>query len=175
MTARLKILAPRKFRSAEVAQSMQAILSDTCLFAMATVNSRDTPHVNNAFFFVEDDFRLGFLSFPNTRHIRNVIAFGQAAVSVAQSKQMWGRPIRGVQLFGQVRKAQALQRAAFFKGYAARFAASRRYCRELLNSTPTDSAAPFYFEIQRFTIIDEIRFGEEVYVRGVIQRGKLGK
>jgi hypothetical protein len=128
--------------------------------------------VNNAFFFVGRDFRLGFLSFTTARHIRNLSESRRAAVSVARSTQVWGRPIKGLQLFGDVREVDETHRQEFLTAYAARFPASRDYCHDLLQSPTRASARPYYFTIRSLKLIDEPRFGEETYVRAIIRRSR---
>jgi uncharacterized protein YhbP (UPF0306 family) len=171
--ARVHVVGQAGIRFTAVRQSLCQILRDTALFSMATVTGQNTPYVNNAFFFVDDVFRLGFLSFSDTQHIRNIVASRHAAVSVARSPHIWGRPLSGAQLFGRVYRVGSTQRKTFVRRYSLKFPRSRAYCKACVLLPGSGSVQPFYFEIKWFTLIDESRFGEEIYVRGVIRRSRI--
>jgi uncharacterized protein YhbP (UPF0306 family) len=66
-------------------------------------------------------FEVVWISDPQSRHSRNLLANPSAAVTIYDSHQTWGRPDRGIQLFGtagavSTRAADQAQRA-----YSARF------------------------------------------------------
>lgn len=168
MIATFSVLSPRGVRTALVLRAMRELLDENALLAMATAY-RDRPHANSAFYFRANGFRLGFLSFSTSRHIRYSTG-KDAAVSIATSAQCWAGPLKGLQLTGRVSEVQARQRRDFLRRYAARFEDSRPYCEELLANARPESAKPYYFEIKSFTLLDELRFGDETFVRGVVRR-----
>jgi len=59
--------------------------------------------VNTAYFAWTPDLRIVWLSEPQARHSRNLRANASAAVAVYDSSQTWGKPDRGIQLFGSAR------------------------------------------------------------------------
>jgi uncharacterized protein YhbP (UPF0306 family) len=175
MKAILKVTNPHQASGNEVSKSLELLLKETALFTMATIGRKNIPHVNNAFFFWDQRFRLGFLSLPDSAHVRNFGFSKYASVSVAKSGQIWGRPIKGVQLVGTIREVRASETEFFFRAYAARFKSSLAYCKELLNSKLPKSAKAFYFEPYSFKLIDEKRFGEEVFIQGTLKNGGLNR
>ena len=170
MGATLKLFSRSKLDTSAVVRSIHSIIDDTPLMAMGTASRRNIPHINNAFFFLDNDFRLGFLSFRSARHIRNVVTSPKAAVSIASSNHTWGQPLKGVQLFGSIYEVDSAAKTDFFGRYIARFSKAKAYCDILLVSTRSNTAKPFYFEMRRFKLIDEPHFGEETYIHGYIQR-----
>ena len=97
------------------------LLGASTLCAIATVSPGGRAHVNTAYFAWADDYEIVWISEPDTRHSRNLAADPTAAIAVYDSHQVWGRPDRGVQLFGrarEVRGASAREAAAL---YARRF------------------------------------------------------
>jgi hypothetical protein len=104
------------------ARRLQAVarelLEASPLCAIATVDRRGTPHVNTAYFAWSDELELVWLSDPEATHSRNLRTDGAAAIAVYDSHQTWGRPDRGIQLFGAAREvddgdAESLYRRRF--------------------------------------------------------------
>lgn len=66
-------------------------------------------------------FEVLWISDPDSRHSRNLVANPSAAVTIYDSHQIWGRPDRGIQLFGtaaavtgsSVREAERIYSARF--------------------------------------------------------------
>jgi uncharacterized protein YhbP (UPF0306 family) len=93
-----------------------ALLDASTLCAIATVTQDAAPYVNTAYFAWLRDLRVVWLSHPDATHSRNIGARGEAAVAVYDSHQVWGRPDRGIQLFGTAAEAPETEDA-----YADRF------------------------------------------------------
>src|SRR5919201_7139518 len=97
----------RRVGEARIKRLAHELLDASTLCAIATVSPRDRAHVNTAYFAWAPDLRLVWLSAPAARHSRNLRANPSAAVAVYDSSQTWGKPDRGIQLFGSTREAGA--------------------------------------------------------------------
>jgi Pyridoxamine 5'-phosphate oxidase len=80
------------------------LLGASTLCAIATVSPGCRAYVNTAYFAWSDGFDLVWLSEPHAKHSSNVRARGTVAVAVYDSSQWWGKPDRGIQLFGTARE-----------------------------------------------------------------------
>jgi uncharacterized protein YhbP (UPF0306 family) len=81
------------------------LLDAAPLCAIATVGPAGEPHVNTAYFAWSDELELVWLSDPEAKHSRNVRGGSAAAIAVYDSRQTWGKPDRGIQLFGTARES----------------------------------------------------------------------
>ena len=61
------------------------------------------------------------MSDPDSRHSRNLLTNPSAAVTIYDSHQTWGRPDRGIQLFGTAGVVQGLAAGEAERAYSARF------------------------------------------------------
>ena len=99
----------------------RALLQASPLCAIATVTRDGHAYVNTAYFASSPELQLVWLSEPDATHSRNIKETRTAAVAVYDSTQTWGKPDRGIQLFGaahQVTDAEAGRAEAL---YANRF------------------------------------------------------
>src|ERR687887_540904 len=93
------------------------LLDAAMLCAISTVGPRGRAYVNTAYFAWAPDLRIIWLSEARAQHSRNLRANASAAVAVYDSTQTWGKPDRGIQLFGDARAGGADAEEV----YAARF------------------------------------------------------
>lgn len=107
--------------SERLAAVARDLLEASTLCAIATVTSAGTPYINTAYFAFAADFRLVWLSHPDAAHSRNIQATGAAAVAVYDSTQAWGKPDRGVQVFGAARNVTGSAADDVDSLYAHRF------------------------------------------------------
>jgi uncharacterized protein YhbP (UPF0306 family) len=91
------------------------------LCALATVAAGGRAHINHMYFAWSDSFEVFWISDPESLHSRNLIRNHSAAVTVFDSRQFWGRPDRGIQLFGTAGEVSARQMRDAERAYAARF------------------------------------------------------
>ena len=103
----------------------RSLLDASTLCAIASVSGRQA-HVNTAYFAWADDFRLIWLSDPGAKHSRNLRENGSVAIAVFDSHQTWGRPDRGIQLFGSARELSGKAAEAAEPVYGERFSDYRR-------------------------------------------------
>lgn len=154
--------------------SVTRMLASIPLLSMATRSEAGVVHISTAFFSYDDELTLHFLSHPESVHSHNLRSEPHMAVAVFDSRQLWGSPHSGLQLFGggALTPDNAVHSAREL--YAARFP---RY-RELLQRAsggaplgPTFAALRFYsFVPERAQILDEWEFGEEVFISATILR-----
>jgi uncharacterized protein YhbP (UPF0306 family) len=111
----------RRVAPTRLAELTRSLLDASTLFALATVAPDGRAHVNTAYFAWAPTLELVWLSHPDAVHSQNIRASGSAAAAVYDSRQSWGKPDRGIQLFGSaaaVGDADANDAAAV---YADRF------------------------------------------------------
>ncbi len=104
----------------------RSLLDASTLCAIATVSTGGRPHVNTAYFAWSERFDLVWLSDPQAMHSRNVRARPAAAAAVYDSRQVWGRPDRGIQLFGTAREATGIVARDAERLYSRRFPGYRQ-------------------------------------------------
>jgi len=132
------------------------LLDASPVCAIATVTSGGHAHVNTAYFAWSPEYDLVWLSEPRAKHSRNVRASNTVAVAVYDSRQVWGRPDRGIQLFGSAREADGADLESVEELYAKRFPAYHQY---------NPGAYRFYrFRARRLKLFDERELGTGVFV-----------
>ena len=95
----------RRVAAARIGRVARSLLAASELCAIATVTSKGGAYVNTAYFAWAPDLRIVWLSDAAASHSRNLRANPSAAVAVYDSTQRWGKPDRGIQLFGTAREA----------------------------------------------------------------------
>lgn len=112
------------------------LMNASPLCALATVAPRNKAHINHMYFAWSSGFDVFWISDPDSVHSRNLEKNSSAAVTIYKSTQTWGRPDRGIQLFGtgsevkrrQVREAERVY-SARFRSYDAAMLESLRFYR----------------------------------------------
>jgi uncharacterized protein YhbP (UPF0306 family) len=99
----------------------QRLLDASRLCAIATVGSDGSAHVNTAYFAFGPELDLVWMSDSEAQHSRNIATQGTTAIAVYDSMQSWGKPDRGIQLFGSARELAGSEAAEAEALYAARF------------------------------------------------------
>ena len=151
----------RRISSARLRSLAAALLDASTLCAIATVSPNGRAHVNTAYFAWSDVLELVWLSEPLATHSTNIRANPAVAIAVYDSTQRWGRPDRGIQLFGSAREGAADAAST----YARRFP---RYEEGELG------AYRFYrFRPRRAKLFDEPALGAGVFVTARFSRGEL--
>lgn len=157
----------RPMAAARMATVARRLLDASTLCAIATIGPGSRAHVNTAYFAWSPNFDLVWLSEPNARHSRNIRANGAVAIAVYDPTQIWGKPDRGIQLFGTAREVADADAQRCEALYAGRF---YDYRQEDL------SAYRFYrFRPRRLKLFDERALGGPVFVTArVAASGRLG-
>ena len=155
----------RAFSVRLMTEAAHGLLNASTLCAISTVSPRGRAHVNTAYFAWSPNFRIIWISHPQARHSRNLRADGTAAIAVFDSTQTWGRPDRGIQLFGIARKAEGAAAQGAEGIYGSRFPA---FAAEM------PGYRPYVFLPRRIKLFDEPRLGAGVFVTAKVgARGKL--
>jgi uncharacterized protein YhbP (UPF0306 family) len=93
----------RRFSSLKLDTVARRLMNASPLCSLATVSSGGRAHINHMYFAWTDRFEIIWISDPDSRHSRNLSANPSAAVTIYDSHQTWGKPDRGIQLFGTAR------------------------------------------------------------------------
>ena len=75
-------------------------MNASTLCSLSTVSPGGRAHINHMYFAWDDGFNVFWISDPDSQHSRNLARTSSAAVTIYDSRQIWGRPDRGIQLFG---------------------------------------------------------------------------
>ena len=97
------------------------LLDASTLCAIATVTPGGDAYINTAYFASSPELHLVWLSEPDATHSRNIEETSTSAVAVYDSTQTWGKPDRGLQLFGTARHAAGAESSTVEALYASRF------------------------------------------------------
>jgi putative heme iron utilization protein len=152
----------RRIAAARVAAIARRLLDASELCAIATVAPRGRAHVSTAYFAWSPQFEIVWLSEPRAGHSRNIRSNGTVAIAVYDSRQSWGRPDRGMQLFGSAVEAAAADAVRAEKLYAKRFPAF----------TDADLSAYRYylFTPRRLKLFDEHALAAGTFVTARVDR-----
>jgi uncharacterized protein YhbP (UPF0306 family) len=91
------------------------------LCSLATVTPAGRPHVNHMYFAWSGFYDVFWISDADSIHSRNLMANRAAAVTVYDSRQVWGKPDRGMQLFGAASVVMGSAAGEAALAYSARF------------------------------------------------------
>lgn len=147
-----------------VRAALGELLRANQLCSVATVATGARAHIHTAYFATGPNGTLYFCSYPESDHSRNMRRNPSAAVTVFDSRQRWGRPDRGLQLFGAVGELGPEAEEEARTIYRARYPKFDAWHRGL-----TDRGRAFPLRFYRFTpvrakIFDERRFGGGTWV-----------
>lgn len=167
------ILGNADYASETLNAVVRQILDSSELCAMATVTDDGAAHINTAYFAFDDELRVYFLSNPDSLHCQNIERRPDMAIAVFDTRQPWGTPGKGLQLFGAgtLARGEAHDRAR--EVYGRRFP----LFRELSNSRGAQLGGPSFhllrlceFAPARAKILDEERLGDGTNVVAEIRR-----
>ena len=153
-----------------IRRSVLRILDENDLCSMATVTGPGEPHVNTAHFCYSTGLVVYFLSHPGARHCRNLTHSPSVALTVFSSAQRWGRPGRGVQLFGTCGPARGADLREAHRLYAKRFPAYRRW---KAGAGKGDAGAQYRFyrvRVGSVKLMDERAIGDGVFTTMTVAR-----
>jgi len=95
-----------------------AYLAEHNVMTLATTGTKGV--WASALFYVNDGFKLYFLSSPRSRHSINLANHSAIAATIQEDYRDWRR-IKGVQLEGVARKVRGIERVAAIGRYQAKF------------------------------------------------------
>ena len=164
-------LEPRSQSSVELRPLVQRILEEVNLCTMATVNRDGTAHVNIAFFCVDQEWRLFFVSSMDAQHSENIRERPSMAVAVCRSDQEWDDWKRGLQLFGRSAIARGNDVAVAAKLYKRRFPAYAKWLDDGGQISEESGRLAFYtFVPESVKLLYEDVLGEENLVTIALSR-----
>ena len=146
----------------EMLKSRQQILNKTALLSLATVSDDGSAHINTAFFCNQDE-ELFFLSDVRSVHCQNLLRRPHVAATVFDSRQSWSADKAGIQISGTASICRDASAALARKRYAKRFPQFASYLKSQRGHL--DKHLQFFaIHIVRYKVLDEKKFGEEIYV-----------
>jgi uncharacterized protein YhbP (UPF0306 family) len=154
-----------------VGRSVARVLGETGLCAWATVTQDGRAHINLGYFAQSADFHLYLLSHPASLHCRNVATNASMAVAVFVSPQDWNAPGRGIQLFGSCTEVGGRDVGDAERVYGHRYTAYAAWKAALKPDDPAGQYRFYRFVPERVKILDEVEFGDAVFVQAEIVRG----
>jgi len=146
----------RPIAAARITAAAHRLLDASTLCAIATVSSIGRAHVNTAYFAWSGELDLVWLSDSHARHSRNVRANGTVAIAVFDSNQIWGKPDRGIQLFGSARELTPKAAREAERIYAERFPEC--------GQSDFDLYRLYHFRPRRLKLFDERALGGGVFI-----------
>ena len=153
------VRSDRRVGQARIRSIAEDLLEASTLCAIATVGPRSSAHVNTAYFAWAPDLRIVWLSEPGARHSRNLRTNPSVAISVYDSGQSWGKPDRGIQIFGQA--------------HAGSEDAEEIYARRFPDSRDSGLSAYRFYELvpRRIKLFDEQALGTGTFVTARVGPG----
>jgi uncharacterized protein YhbP (UPF0306 family) len=154
----------RPIARARITAAAQKLLDASTLCTIATVTAAGRAHINTAYFAWSPAFDIVWMSEPRATHSRNLRGNDSVAIAVYDSSQTWGKPDRGIQLFGSARGV---------RGENAK-QAETLYAKCFPDFAEADlSAYRFYFfRARRLKLFDERALGAGTFVTARIARDR---
>lgn len=154
----------KEFTEPQVRRTVFRLLQENVLCSMSTVTARSLAHINTAYFAYSDDLELFFYSYPDSQHSRNLTKNTSMAVSIFGSAQVWGKPDRGMQLFGTCEEARGRSATKAERTYGARFPGFKQWKGDLKREDGKFNLRAYRFVPNQVKILDEPEFGGGVFV-----------
>lgn len=157
---------------AKFSKSIFEVLEDNTLLTLATVNKDGTPHVNTAYFTFDQNINLYIWTEPSTKHSHNVEKNPSVAVTIFDSREPWGKPHKGLQVFGVCKQLDAKEQEYAFVLYLKRFPKLQELA-ETSDDITNKFVSRFYkIRVDIIKLIDERRYGVETHFVIKIKRDK---
>lgn len=153
-------------------ESLSQLLRDNGLCSMATVGANCTAHINTCFCAPTSDFRVIVFTVPATRHGENLERNQSVALTLFDSHQEWGGIVYGCQCFGSGRLLHGEDAAQALVAYTARHPRMVEWAPTLADLEAKFTSRLYEMRVDRFTLLDEARFGKEGYVNGTVVRDR---
>ena len=131
---------------------------------MATVGDGGRAHINAAYFAFSPQWECFFFSYPTSQHARNLVRNPSMAMAVFDSNQVWGRPDRGLQLFGKCEVARGAVAEESERFYGERFPGFWNWRRIVQRTQGHFALHAYRFRPTRMKLFDERSFGSGVFV-----------
>jgi uncharacterized protein YhbP (UPF0306 family) len=166
-TVRGRLTDPR------IRASLVRILRGSVLASFSTVDTGGLAHINTAYYAWSADWSLYFYSFPDARHCRNLEGNPSMAAAVFDSHQRWGKPDRGVQLFGIGCEATGAIEQVAAATYSHRFPGFERWRSRRKQEDGAFLLRPYRLRPDRAKILDERVLGGGRFVEVMLPKGRV--
>jgi uncharacterized protein YhbP (UPF0306 family) len=154
----------KRWSSAKLTAVARNLMNASPLCAIATVAPGSKAHISHVYFAWTDTFDVCWISDRDSLHSRNLARNPSAAVTVFKSAQVWGRPDRGMQLFGTANEVSGRPAREAERAYTARF---KSY-------GGNDDSLPFYrFRPRTVQLFDERYLAPGTLVKARVTRDGL--
>jgi uncharacterized protein YhbP (UPF0306 family) len=155
--------------SAELAESVSAILDETRVLGLATTTAGGSPDACHAHFAYDGECRLYILTPPSTSHIQNIQRDGRVAVVVSDTQQTADGGLHGLQIVGRAAQAAGDELERGLAAYRERFPATATALasKEALEASGWDSRI-YVIWPEKVTVFDERRFGAERWIEASV-------
>jgi uncharacterized protein YhbP (UPF0306 family) len=144
-------------------ESVRAILKENILCSMATKNSDGTPHASVAYYCLDADLSLYLLTQPSTRHSRNIENMPSVALTVFDTSQRWGKPHKGLQIFGSCSRVADEESQPAFDLYSERFPEFSSLVSTAAQMMLKLESRFYRIDPTTIRVIDEGAYGEETH------------
>jgi len=143
-------------------KSIFRFLRQNELCSIATVYKLNRAYISHVYFCYSENLELYFLSYRSSTHVRNLNKNASMAVTIFGTSQKWGRPNRGMHLYGTCRETKGGQVKKAEDLYGTRF---RPYRRWMESFERKDKRRALQLRFYRFVpnqikILDENEFGD---------------
>jgi predicted pyridoxine 5'-phosphate oxidase superfamily flavin-nucleotide-binding protein len=151
----------RRFSSERLERVARRLMNASPLCALATVTPGGRAHINHMYFAWDDGFHVYWVSDRDSLHSRNLVRNSSSAITVYVSNQVWGRPDRGIQLFGTA-------------GETPVDLAARAYSRRFRDFDASANDLPYYrFRTRAMKLFDERSLAAGTLVTARVTRAGL--
>ena len=156
----------------DLSKSVTEILHSCTLMAMASsLPNNGGGYANTAYFSYDPNLSIYFISDENTQHCLNIAINPLVCASIWLVPPIFAEGLRGLQLFGQCRRAVGEQAVRGLKSRKDRFADFQPSTEaETAYINGTGKSGLFVIEVDKLKIIDEPRFGRRNYIESIIVR-----
>ena len=154
--------------SAFLKESVLDILGQTKLLSMATASSNSEPWINTAYFSYDDTLTLFIITYPNSKHIKNLNENNQLAINIFDTGQN-GDKKQGLQLAGMCSIVPNNQIEHALNIWGSRILGQDKLDQLLIDSKSWESK-PYKIVIDYIKIFDEKRFGIETWIECLVER-----
>ncbi len=160
----------RKLSNPNVHRSLFRLLRENVLCSMSTVTPKDRAYINTAYYAYSDELEIFFFSYPDSLHCRNLRKNSSMAMTIFGSAQVWGKPDRGMQLFGTCLETRGSLAVRAEQIYGTRFPKFTQWKESLGRSAEGFRLRPYRFLPRRVKILDEPQFGAGVFIVTTIRQ-----
>ncbi|SRR6266498_725825 len=165
-----ELIKTRGITQIRVQRSIARLLAENVLCSMASITAEGRAYINTAYFCYSPEVEIYFLSHPKALHCQNIRDNPSMAIAIFPSNQIWGKPDRGLQLFGICKQATGRAASKADKLYSKRFAEYRTWKSDLASDSPGWDYRFYSFVTAELKVFDEKELGGGFFVLAKVKR-----